>query len=33
MVAKSELDIVARQVRKAQQYFVSRYNETTVRKR
>jgi hypothetical protein len=32
-VAISELDIVARQVRKAQQYFVSRYTETTVRPR
>jgi hypothetical protein len=27
----SELDLIARQVRKAQQYFVSTYSETTVR--
>jgi hypothetical protein len=29
----SELDLVLRQVRKAQQYFVSTYSETTVRPR
>lgn len=29
----SELDLLLRQVRKAQQYFVSTYSETTVRPR
>jgi hypothetical protein len=28
----SELDLIARLVRKAQQYFISTYSETTVRK-